>query len=240
MGPQHCYWMMYLSLQEKRGPSPGTASREWLSCPWPGPQACPLDTHQGPLPIKTRTCSSHGEVHAVHRVPHNLFCPDCPPSELSANECFNGEKRGRDLCICGGASYKLVNVKFLHTCLEAHLCDFQHHIPGNEKVTFHISDNELGVWWGDTETYPDSASVTGSLCPCANAPLPHYLDRVVLSLPCLLQRTQAYIQFLPSSCAETLHLHWALAWAPICRWCPCMQVKKQQLELDMEQQTGSK
>ena len=74
-----------------------------MSSPWP--QSCPLDTHQGPLPIKTRTCSSHGEAHAVHKFHRDLFCPDCPPADLSANECFNGEKRGRDLCICVGASY---------------------------------------------------------------------------------------------------------------------------------------
>ena len=171
MGPLPCYWMMYLSPQEKRGPSPGTGSREWLSCPWPGPQPCPFDTHQGPLPIKTRTCSSHGEAHAVPKVPRNLSCPDCPPADLKANECFIGGKKGRDLCICGGASCKLVNVRLPPTCLEAHLCDFQHHLPGNE-VTFHISGKELGVWWGDTETYSDSVSVTGSLWPCANTPSP--------------------------------------------------------------------
>lgn len=72
--------------------------------------------------IKTWRCSSHGEAHAVHRVPHNLSSPVCPPADLSAKECLNGGKRGMDLCICGGASCKLVNVRFLPTCLEAHLC----------------------------------------------------------------------------------------------------------------------
>ena len=79
--------------------------------------------------IKTWRCSSHGEPHAVHRVPHNLSSPVCPLADLSAKECFNGGKRGMDLCICGGASCKLVNVRFLPTCLEAHLCIFHHHVP---------------------------------------------------------------------------------------------------------------
>ena len=36
---------------------------------------------------------------------------------------------------------------------------------------------------GETQRYPDSASVTGFLWPCANTSYPHYLPRVVLSLP---------------------------------------------------------
>ena len=82
--------------------------------------------------------------------------------------------------------------------------------PGNVQITFHTSGKKLGVWWGDTETYPDSETVTGSLGPCTNASLPHYLAGVLLSLPCLLQGAQACIQFLLSSWAATFHLHWAL------------------------------
>ena len=80
-------------------------------------------------------------------------------------------------------------------------------------------------WVCDGETQRHILTVHQSQGPCGpvqTTPLPDYLARVVLSLSCLLQGTQAYIQFLPSSCAETFHLHWALVWAPICKWCrPC-------------------
>ena len=78
-------------------------------------------------------------------------------------------------------------------------------------------------WVCDGETQRHILTVHQSQGPCGpvqTTPLPDYLARVVLSLSCLLQGMQAYIQFHPSSCAETFHLHWVLGWAPICKWCP--------------------
>ena len=60
-------------------------------------------------------------------------------------------------------------------------------------------------WVCDGETQRHILTVHQSQGPCGpvQAPPPHYLARLMLSLPCLLQGTQAYIQFLPSSCPET-------------------------------------